>query len=191
MNGQAGQNIDHRYNMGGGEGMVTYWLGPNALGGHVSRLGIAADYRFEAGTTPVNPVGAAYGLNRVVVFQNVMTGGVQYRGPKNRYVAIDLHALAGGTNGVFDHAVRNYPGGLPQVSSCPTNGTGSQIYNLGLYCNHTAPFGAAGGSIDFNESARFAVRLSPDMIFEHFGTETHEYFSISMGLLYRFGKIRK
>ena len=32
------------------------------------------------------------------------------------------------------------------------------------------------------------IRLSPDMTFEHFGTETHEYFSVSMGVMYRLGK---
>jgi hypothetical protein len=34
------------------------------------------------------------------------------------------------------------------------------------------------------------VRLSPDMIFEHFGTETREFFSIGGGVMYRFGKIK-
>src|SRR5665213_2928790 len=47
MNGQAGQNLPKRYNMGGAEGMFTYWLG--------SRLGIAADYRWGGGTTPTFP----------------------------------------------------------------------------------------------------------------------------------------
>ena len=47
MNGQAGQNLPKRYNMGGGEVMGTYWLGP--------RLGVAADYRIGAGTTDVFP----------------------------------------------------------------------------------------------------------------------------------------
>jgi hypothetical protein len=125
------------------------------------------------------------------VMQSVMTGGVQYRGPKNRYAAVDFHALAGGTYGDFDYAVTHYPGGLKQVSSCPTNGTPGQIYTLGLYCNHTAPFGAIGGSIDFNQSPKLAVRLSPDMIFEHFGTETREFFSISAGVVYRIGKTDK
>lgn len=186
MNGQAGQNLPSRYNMGGGEVMVTYWLSPTALNGHLNRFGLTGDYRFEAGTTPV--VSPYY--NRVLVMQSIQTGGLEYRGPKNRYVAIDFHALAGGAYGHFDYAINHYPGGSPQ-SSCPTNGHPPQTSSVGLYCDHTTPWGAAGGSIDFNQSARFAVRLSPDMIFEHYGTETHEYFSISLGLLYRFGKIKK
>jgi hypothetical protein len=184
MNGQAGQNLPKRYNMGGLEGQGTYWLGPDLFGGHVSRLGVAADYRWEGGTTPLiaNP-----DYNRVLVMQNIGTGGLQYRGPKNRYAAVDFHALAGTTYGIFDNAINNYPGGSP-VASCQANQHGSVTQNVGLYCNHFAPIGLAGGSIDFNESAKLAIRLSPDMVFEHFGTETREFFSISLGALYRFGK---
>jgi hypothetical protein len=185
MNGQAGQNLPKRYNMGGLEGQGTYWLGPNLFGGHVSRLGVAADYRWEGGTTPVT---SPY-YNRILIMQNIGTGGLQLRGPKNRYAAVDFHALAGATYGTFDNAINNYPGGSP-VPSCAANARRAQNPQqaVGVYCNHTAPIGLAGGSIDFNESAKLAIRLSPDMVFEHFGTETREFFSISLGALYRFGK---
>jgi len=182
MNGQAGQNAPFkRYNMGGAEVMGTYWW--------TKRLGIAADYRFGAGTTPV--ISPYY--NRVVVMQSIASGGIQYRGPKNRYVAIDFHALAGGATGVFDYAVNHYgvtpssPNGSP-VSSCLANEKSYQTGTLGLYCNHTAPWGTAGGSIDFNEGPKLAVRLQPDMVFEHYGTETREFFAISLGVIYRLGK---
>jgi hypothetical protein len=177
MNGQAGQNTPVRYNMGGGEVMGTYWL--------TSHLGVAGDYRFGAGTTPV--ISPFY--NRIVIMQSITSGGVQYRGPKNRYAAIDFHALAGGTYGIFNYAVNHYPGGSKE-SACVTPGGGTQILGttLGLYCNHLAPYGAVGGSIDFNESARLAIRLQPDLTFEHFGTELREYFAISLGVVYRLGK---
>jgi hypothetical protein len=175
MNGQAGQNLPKRYNMGGGELQGTYWL--------THKLGVAADYRLEAGTTPV--ISPYY--NRVLVTQNIFAGGVQYRGPKNRYAAVQLHAFGGGAAGNFDSAVRNYPGGSP-VASCPANQTAGQQGNLGLYCNHLTGWGAAGGSLDFNQGKKLAIRLSPDIIFEHYGTETREFFSISLGALYRFGK---
>lgn len=175
MNGQAGQNQpERRYNMGGGEAMGTYWL--------TGRLGVAADYRFGAGTTPVT---SPY-YNRVVVIQNIFSGGVQFRGPKNRYAAVDFHALAGGTDGDFNYAVTHYPGGSP-VSACAAQQGAGQNNNLGLYCNHIAPWGAVGGSIDFNESGKLAIRLQPDLTFEHFGTETREYVGVSMGVVYRLG----
>jgi len=182
MNGQAGQNTPVRYNMGGGEFMGTYWLG-NRHGGPLSKLGIIADYRFGAGTTPV--ISPYY--NRVLVMQSIQSGGVQYQGPKNRYASINYHALAGGTYGIFNYAVNHYPGGSP-VSACPSIVSPTQNGTIGLYCNHVAPYGSIGGSIDFNQSQKFAVRLQPDLTFEHFGTETREFFSISLGGLYRFGK---
>jgi hypothetical protein len=168
MNGQAGQNLPKRYDMGGGEGMFTYWLG--------SHLGVAADYRWEGGTTPIFP--NPY-YNRVLVMQNIYSGGVQWRGPKNRYAAVDYHALFGASRGTFDHAIQNFPGGSPVTAT-----------GIGLYPNSTTPWGAVGGSIDFNYSANLAVRLSPDMIVEHFGTETREFVSVSGGVIYRFGKKR-
>lgn len=171
MNGQAGQNLPKRYNMGGGEVMGTYWLG--------SHLGVAGDYRFEAGTTPILPTGDQFGLHRVTVKQSIISGGVNYRGPKNRYVAIDYHALFGASHGIFDTAIVGYPKNL---SPQPTDAY------VGLYDNHTTPWGAAGGSIDFNARPKVAVRLSPEIIFEHFGTETREFFSIGGGVVYRFGK---
>jgi hypothetical protein len=175
MNGQAGQNTPVRYNMGGAEVMGTYWL--------THKLGVVADGRFGAGTTPV--ISPFY--NRVVIMQTIGSGGIQYRGPKNRYAAVDFHALGGGTYGDFNYAINHYPGGSP-VSACAADEKVGQQGNLGLYCNHVSAYGAVGGSIDFNESAKLAIRLQPDLTFEHFGTELREYFAISAGVVYRLGK---
>ncbi len=174
MNGQAGQNIPVRYNMGGAEGMITYWLN--------GKLGIAGDYRFGAGTTPV--VSPFY--NRITIMQHVMTGGVEYRAFKNRYVDINFLGLAGGDYGVFNWAINHYPGGSP-VSACAADQQPGQVGNLGLYCNHLAPYGTAGSNIDFNQAHNLAVRLQPTLIMEHFGTNTKEFFAISLGVLWRFG----
>lgn len=165
MNFQAGQDLPKRMNLGGGEAMGTWWL--------FDRLGVAADYRFEAGTTPVLPVN---GFNRVLVTQNIGMAGVQYRGPKGRYAAVDYHALAGISHGVFDEAIRDYPGGTPYTTA-----------DLGLYSNRTKPMFALGGSIDFNYSRNVAIRVQPDLILEHFGTELREFVSVSGGVVYRFG----
>jgi hypothetical protein len=182
MNGQAGQNTPVRYNMGGGEFMGTYWFTPGP-GGPFKKLGVAADYRFGAGTTPV--ISPFY--SRVLVMQSIQSAGLMYRGPKNRYAAIDFHALAGGTYGDFSYAVNHYPGGSP-VSTCPSQVAANQQGTIALYCNHVAPYAAVGGSVEFNYSQKLAIRLQPDLTFEHFGTETREFFAISMGAVYRFGK---
>ena len=167
MNFQAGQNLPKRMNLGGAEALGTYWL--------TDHLGVAADFRFEGGTTPVfaNPI-----YNRVAVYQNIGMAGVQYRGPKGRYAAVDYHALFGVSAGRFDSATTQYHGTAPAL-------TASQI---GLYTNRVKPIAALGGSVDFNYSKRLAVRLQPDLILEHFGTETREFFAISAGVVYRFGK---
>jgi hypothetical protein len=159
MNFQAGQDLPKRMNLGGAEVMGTYWL--------TSRLGIAGDYRFEGGTTPVLPSPASFRPSRQLVFLNAGMAGVQYRGPKNHYAAVDYHALIGVAHGQFEG---------------PTN------YDVGLYTDRTKPIGAFGGSLDYNRSKNLAFRLQPDLIIEHFGTEYREFFAISAGVIYRFGK---
>jgi hypothetical protein len=192
MNGQAGQDLPDRYNLGGGEIQGTYWLGSAP----VKTFGIMADYRIAAGTSQVAPVGAQYGLNRLLVTQSIISGGGTYRTPfKNRYAAVNLHALAGAATGIFDHSLNNYPGypgpGSPNIVNCPAEVTTQRPNSLGLYCNSTTGWGAVGGSIDFNDSAKLAFRLSPEITFEHYGTETREFFSISLGVMYRLGKVKK
>jgi hypothetical protein len=179
-NGQAGQNLPKHYNMGGGEVMGTYWFGSH-FGIPSNHLGLALDYRIGAGTSPVLPQAAEFGLNRILIYQNILSGGVQYRGPKNRYAAIDFHALAGATHGTFDTAITGYPKNTPQQPNTDF---------VGVYSNRTSPWAAAGGSIDFNYSPKVGVRLQPDLVFEHFGTETREFFGISAGVVYRLGKIK-
>jgi hypothetical protein len=159
MNFQAGQNLPKRMNLGGGEFSGTYWL--------TDHLGVVADYRGEAGTTPVFPSPGSNNPSRKLVYMNMEMGGVQYRGPKGHFAAINYHAYAGVAEGVFD---------------------GDANYDVGLYSNRTKPIAALGGSLDYNRSKNLAIRISPDLILEHFGTETREFFAISGGVIYRFGK---
>ena len=164
MNFQAGQALPRRMNLGGGEVSGTYWVTP--------RIGVAAEWRGEWGTTPVNP--NAFNVNRPLVSMNMGLLGAQYRGPKNQHAAINYHAFFGASHGVFDSGTTHVP-----AQYLPT---------LGLYTNRTKGIAALGGSIDFNRSKNLAVRLSPDLILEHFGTETRQFFAISGGVVYRFGK---
>ena len=159
-NFQAGQNLPTRMNLAGVEGQGTMWL--------TQRWGLTADLRFDAGTTPVfaNP----YRVNRPLVYRETGMFGGQMRGPRNQYAAVNLHAFGGVSHGTFDQGTPV----APQV--------------VGLYTNRTKPMGVVGGSIDLNRSARIAIRLSPDLVLEHYGTETREFFSITGGVLYRFGQ---
>lgn len=164
MDFQAGQNLPKRMNLGGGELLGTYWLN--------HRVGVGLDLRANAGTTPVFP--NPYNVNRPVVYMFQGLGGAQVRGPKNRYAAVNYHGYVGMAHGVFDSGLTYVP-----QESRPA---------VGLYTNRNAPVAALGASIDFNHSKKIAVRVSPDLILEHFGSETREFVGVSGGLIYRFGK---
>jgi hypothetical protein len=158
MNFQGGQDLAKRMNMGGGEVLGTYWITP--------KWGLGAEWRGEWGTTPVTPNIVFNG--RALASLNGGLLGAQYRGPKNQYAAMNFHAYAGAMYGKFDYTAN------PTV--------------MGMYTNRTKGMAALGGSVDINRSKNWAIRLSPDLILEHFGTETREFFAISGGVVYRIGK---
>jgi hypothetical protein len=164
QNFMAGEHLPKRMNLGGGEFTGTYWL--------TKKVGLAGDYRIDAGTTPV--FANAYVNNRPLVYMNTLMAGAQYRGPKNQYVAINYHGYAGASHGTFTYSTKDVP----------------PIYlpTVGLYTNRTKPFAAVGGSIDFNWAKNWAVRFSPDLILEHYGTEWREFVGVSGGVIYRIGK---
>jgi hypothetical protein len=169
MNFQAGQNLPTRMNMGGGELQGTYWLAGDSV--WKRHLGVSADYRFEAGTTPTFPSPASVVPQRELVRMNIGMAGVQWRGPKNHYASLNYHALAGVGAGDFSKTFYN----------------GQQV-NVGLYDSTIKPTGVVGASLDYNRSKNLAIRIQPDLVFEHFGTETREFFALSGGVIYRFGK---
>jgi hypothetical protein len=177
MNFQAGQNLPKRMNLGGGEFLGTYWL--------TRKWGLGAEYRGEAGTTPVFPNAEIYGIHRPLVYMNMGLAGAQYRGPKNQYAAINYHAYGGLAHGVFDAGTA----GAGPGAQYTTPAQNAQL--VGLYSNRTSPIFAIGGSLDLNRSKNWALRLSPDLILEHFGTETREFFAISGGIVYRIPNRKK
>ena len=166
MNFQAGQNVAKLMNLGGAEFTATYWLS--------KKWGVSADYRGDAGTSPVTPNSTFNGTALGVLNSGML--GAQDRVAQNQRVAFSAHALAGVSHGWFDET-------LPSV------GPGTTTFgNSGFYNNKTKPMGAVGGSIDFNRSKNLAIRFTPDLLLTHFGTGTSEFFSASLGVIYRFGK---
>ena len=157
QNDQAGQNLPKLVNLAGIEALGTVWL--------TGHLGVGADFRGEAGTTAVFPNTDQY--KPVVALYTGMLG-VEYRGPKNQRAAITYHGFGGASYGDFNVNAR-------------------QDEFIGLYSNRTKPFAAAGASFDFNRSRNLALRVSPDLILEHYGTEWREFFSVSAGIVYRIG----
>src|ERR1700722_15030782 len=125
MNFQAGQNLPTRMNMGGGEVEGTYWLSGSST--WRTHLGGTGDSRFEAGPPPTFPSPASVNPQRELVRMNIGMAGVQWRGPRNHYAALNYHALAGVGAGDFSKAFYN----------------GQQI-NVGLYNSTIKPMGVAG-----------------------------------------------
>lgn len=162
----AGPALIPGANLGGFDIQGTWWLR--------KRLGATANLRGYYGTTGVVP--NPYQIHGPFVFEHLFMGGVTFRGPKNEHAALDFHALAGGSYGVFDSAVNaaNYPG-----LTAP---------NLGLFNNGVAFATALGGSLDLNRSPKFALRISPDYLLTRFGGGTQSEFAISVGVLYRLNK---
>ncbi|WP_257031010.1 hypothetical protein RBB79_01635 [Tunturiibacter empetritectus] len=186
MNFQAGQSLPNRMNLGGGEVLGTYWL----PGDHwfTRAIGVGVDYRIDAGTTPVfansgitRPTSTTGGTginNRPLVYLNTIMAGAQYRTKyRNHYAALNFHGYGGVSHGTFDYSFKDLVVSKAEAYAA-----------TGLYSNRTKPIAALGASIDFNRSKNWAIRISPDLILEHFGTETREFFSVSGGVVYRIGK---
>jgi hypothetical protein len=171
MNFMAGPALTRRMDFGGGEFEGTYWV--------TRKWGLAAEFRGEAGTTPVLPNAGIYGIHRPLVYMNMVLFGAQYRWAQNQHAAVDLHAYGGPSYGVFD-------AGTQGAGPTPGTSAASNANIIGLYANRTAPIFALGGSIDMNRSKNWAIRLSPDLILDEFGSGTREFFAISGGIIYRF-----
>jgi hypothetical protein len=160
----AGPALIPGANLGGFDIQGTMWL--------KMRLGATANVRGYYGTTGVIP--NSYGIHGPFVMEHLFMAGPSIRGPKNEHAALTFHALVGGSYGVFDSAVDN--GATPQ--------------SLGLFNNGVTLATAVGGSLDLNRSPRWSLRISPDYLLTRFGGVSQNEFAISVGVLYRFRKMR-
>jgi hypothetical protein len=160
----AGPALIPGANLGGFDIQGTLWL--------KMRLGATANVRGYYGTTGVIP--NSYGIHGPFVMEHLFMAGPSIRGPKNEHAALTFHALVGGSYGVFDSAVDN--GATPPA--------------LGLFNNGVTLATAVGGSLDLNRSPRWSLRISPDYLLTRFGGVSQNEFAISVGVLYRFRKMR-
>ncbi len=152
-------------NLGGFDIQGTRWL---------SKLfGATANVRGYYGTNGVIPNDT--NTHGPFIYEHQLMGGVTFRGPKTEHAALDFHVLAGGSYGVFNSALN--PGQTPG--------------SLGLFSNGFAFATAGGGSVDLNRSPKLALRISPDILVTRFGGNYQKEFAISVGILYRFAKVRK
>ncbi len=160
----AGPALIPGANLGGFDIQGTMWL--------KMRLGATANVRGYYGTTGVIP--NSYGIHGPFVMEHLFMAGPSIRGPRNEHAALTFHALVGGSYGVFDSAVDN----------------GATPAQLGLFNNGVTLATAVGGSLDLNRSPRWSLRISPDYLLTRFGGVSQNEFAISVGVLYRFRKMR-
>jgi hypothetical protein len=161
----SGPSLIPGTNLGGFDVQGTDWLS--------SWLGITANVRGYYGTQGVVP--NALQIHGPFVYEHQFMGGASLRGPKNEHAALTFHVLAGGAYGVFNSALNQ--GQTPQ--------------EFGMFGNGLAFATALGGSVDLNRSSKISLRLSPDYLLTRFGGGSQNEFAISVGILYRFSKVRK
>lgn len=182
----SGVKYDNKYEIYGGPAYTHFNPGPSLVGGEnmggfdiqgtrwlTGRYGVTANLRGYYGTQGVVP--NDLNIRGPFIIQHQFLGGATMRGVENEHIAIDFHALVGGSYGFFSSALNK--GVSPQ--------------SLGLFPNGVVLAGAFGASLDLNRSSQVALRISPDYLQTRFGGHPQNEFAVSVGILYRFAKKRQ
>lgn len=177
---KAGPSLLQGANLGGLDGDASIWLTRNW-----GIEGSGRAYIGTSGTAPNDKNGNGGDLKGPVVKQYFFVGGVEWLGPHNKHGAMMAHAMFGGVDGNFQ---KDLLGVAPAY--------------FDFYYNQIAPAAIIGGSIDLNRSEHWALRINPDAIMTHYtfsdaplaNTSYAQFdvnFAISVGLEYRFTKIKR
>ena len=188
----SGVTYNNRYEVYGGFAYSHFDAGPSLLQG--SNLGgfdiqgarffthkWAADANVRAyfGTSGAAP--NTFQVRGPSVSEYMLLAGPQYRLASNQHASISLHALFGGSYGLFGKDL-----GRDQ------NGNKIEPSQIGFYDDQISFGSAIGGSIDLNRSPRLAFRISPDALLTDYSSgsksDFKEQFGISVGLVYRLGR---
>ena len=186
----AGVTYNYRYEVYGGLAYTHFDAGPSLLqGANLGGVDVQGAYflthkwavdgavRAYLGTSGVVP--NPYGIRGPGVSNYMLLAGPEYRVASNQHASLNLHALFGGTYGLFTGSLQNQIG-----QNVPPHA-------LGLFNDQIAFGSAIGGSIDLNRSPRLAFRISPDANLTDFlgasNRDFKEQFALSVGLVYRLG----
>jgi len=170
MNFMAGQDLTRRMDFGGGELEGTYWL--------TRKWGLAAEYRGEAGTTPVLPMQASTEFTArwcIATWCSSARSIAGCRTSTRRSTCTRMAGLrmASSTQGPREPAGKSTEHSGADRSSC---------WSL------RQPHGSdlrAGRQRGHEPVEELAVRLSPDLILDEFGSGRASSFAISGGIVYR------
>jgi len=138
--------------------------------------GIEGSFRGLYGTidVPVNQ----YGVTSPTMSEHLWLFGPTVRLFRREGYAAGIHTLIGAAYGSFD---KDLPPGLSPNQ-------------IGVYNNKLAFGAAVGGWLDYNltsVSPHFAVRMIADWQPTHYGYRTQNEFAGSVGVVYRYGSLRK
>ncbi len=188
----SGVRYNNRYEVYGGFAYSHFDAGPSLLQGanlggfdiqgarfFTRKWAATANVRAYFGTSGAAP--NPYGIRGPGVSEYMALVGPDYRAASNQHASLTLHALFGGTYGLFGSSL-----GRDQLGNKVEPG------QIGFYNDQIAFGSAIGGSIDLNRSPRLAFRISPDAILTDYSSQGKsdfkEQFGISVGLVYRLGR---
>ena len=162
---QTTLGVNLKSNLFGWKGQVTGWLNP--------RVGLTAGTGNYYGTVSLPP--NEYSLSDADLSEHMFLFGPEVRLLRDPKWTIDVHLLLGGTYGIFD---KSFPAGVePNV--------------LRLYNNQLAFALATGGSFDRNIRPNWSVRLITDYQPTRYGLAFQKEFAGSVGVVYKWGAIKK
>ncbi len=182
---KAGPSLLQGANLGGLDGDVSIWFTR-----HWGIQGSGRAYVGTSGTAPNDLNKNGGDLKGPMVKQYFFVGGLEGLGPHNKHGAFTGHVMFGGVYGNFQ---KDLLGVLPGY--------------FDFYYNQIAPAGVAGGSIDLNRSAHWALRINCDAMMTHYnfqppptsGSTTlppkwaqfDVNYAMSVGLQYKFTKRKR
>jgi hypothetical protein len=179
---KAGPNLLQGANLGGLTASASYHLG-----GRWRLEGTVRPSFGTSGAAPkavTNSQGHPDSIQGPFVAEYMFAGGPEWLGPHNKHGAITAHVLVGGAYNDFEHDLGAYrtPAGTP-----------ANAETVGFYNNQFAFATIAGGHFVLNRSARWAVVMSPDAVWTHYGVnygnrqkQWDVNASFSIGVEYRF-----
>ncbi len=150
----------------GFKAQVTGWLNPI--------VGVTAATGNYYGTISLPPNG--FNVSSANISEHMFMFGPEFRLLRDPKWTVDFHILLGGTYGIFDNSFSN---------------TGVSPSYFSLYNNQLAFAAAVGGSFDRNLKQNLSVRIITDYQPTHYGYAFQNEFSGSVGVVYKWGAIKK
>jgi len=163
---QTTEGVNLKANLFGFKGSVTGWLSPV--------VGLTASTGNYYGSIPLPS--NAYRINTAKVSEHLFLVGPTVRLYRGDKFTVDAHLLLGGTYGIFN-------------SSFTSANIEPNV--LRLYNNQLAFALAGGASYDYNVRPNWSVRLITDFQPTHYGLAFQQEFAGSVGVVYKWGAIKK